>query len=148
MVSKKWLTDTPSYKNMKKDMHFGNDKWNAVIPDQVTGGSSGTKTDLLLLNKSLMVYKYSMHAALSSPHGKNVQIIREQFMKTVNAFIHDEKNMASRDLISYYDKAIKLRPWGEFLELNREGLIKLPKFELVTLGRMGRNPNPRGLNAY
>lgn len=61
----------------------------------------------MLLNKSLMVYTYSMYVALSSPHNGNVQFVRDQFYKTMNAFIHDEKNMASRDMIWYYDKAAK-----------------------------------------
>lgn len=136
LLGDKWLTMTYSYNKMKQNMHFANNEWNAIINDK-----SGRLTSLgkLLINKSLMVYTYSMYAALSSPHGGNVQIIRQQFIKTVNAFIHDEKNMASRDLIKYYDIALSsLSSRGDFEYADGylpviphwrgEGFIKVPKF--------------------
>lgn len=76
-VARHWLTDTPGYKNMKNEMIIDNNEWNKIIPDKHMYLPDAGK---LLFNKSLMVYTYSIYAALSSPHGGNVEIIREQFI--------------------------------------------------------------------
>lgn len=127
VIDEYWSTDTPGYNNMNKLMWFSNKEWNQVINDK----SRRKKTDIgkLLINKSLMVYVYSIYVALTSPHGENKQIIREQFHGTVNAFIHDEKQMATRDMIDYYTKAKKGLGDTGYEELHiDEGLITISDF--------------------